>query len=64
MSGPGLPQSTAFHVVKGASGYEIRRDGVLVGEDCDRHSANKAAQELADQARFVGCEIAVYPCFD
>ena len=59
---PPTTKPVAFRVERVGNGYEIRKDGQLVGEDSSRREANQAALELAAAARADGEDAVHYPC--
>lgn len=55
---------TEYRVAKVADGYEIRKDGELIGFDTRRIDANGTALSLEQADRLAGREATHYPCFE
>ncbi len=53
-----------YRVDKASDGYEIRKDGELIGFDTRRQDANGAAASLEAYDRQHGREAVHYPCFE
>ena len=53
-----------YRVEKVADGYEIRKDGELIGFDPRRIDANGTALSLEQADRLAGREATHYPCFE
>jgi hypothetical protein len=55
---------TEYRVDRAADGYEIRRDGQLIGFDTRRQDANGTAASLAADDQQNGREAVHYPCLE